>query len=95
MREARRLRQCITWLEAQVATKTKHANQGVGIHVIVQETPRVQFTLQDIQYEANFRQSDLDKLFIGPISLKRPDLRPASSHPINPLSSLASNPFKG
>ena len=26
----------------------KHANQVVGIHIIVQETPRVQFTLQDI-----------------------------------------------
>ena len=49
----------------------KHANQGVGIHVIVQETPRVQFALQDIQYEADFRLLDLDKLFIGPISLKR------------------------
>ena len=28
----------------------KHANQGVGIHVIVQETPKVQFTLKDIQH---------------------------------------------
>ena len=44
----------------------KHANQGVGIHVIVQETPRMHFTLQDIQHEAEFRLLDLDKLFIGP-----------------------------
>ena len=49
----------------------KHANQGVGIHVIVQEIPRVQFTLQDIQHEADFRLLNLDKLFIGPVSLKR------------------------
>ena len=32
----------------------KLANQVVGIHVIVQETPRVQFTLQDIQHEIDF-----------------------------------------
>ena len=49
----------------------KHANQGVGIHVIVQETHRVQFTLQDIQHEADFCLLDLDKLFIGPVSLKK------------------------
>ena len=49
----------------------KHANRGVGIHVIVQETPRVQFTLQDIQHEADCRLLDLDMLFIGPVSLKR------------------------
>ena len=29
------------------------------------------FTLQDIQYEANYRILDLDRLFIGPIYLKR------------------------
>ena len=45
------------------------ANQVVGIHVIVQGTPRVQFTLQDIQHETDFRLLDLDKLFIGPVSL--------------------------
>ena len=59
----------MTWLKAQVATK--HANHGVGIHVIVQETPRVQFTLRDIQHEADFSLLNLDKLFIGPVSLKR------------------------
>ena len=49
----------------------KRANQGVGIHVIIQETPRLQFTLQDIQHEADFCLLNLDKLFIGPVSLKR------------------------
>ena len=49
----------------------KYANQVVGIYVIVQETPLVQFTLQDIQHETDFRLLDLDKLFIGPVSLKR------------------------
>ena len=33
--------------------------------------------------------------FICPVSLKSFDLRPGSSHSIKPLSSLASNPFKG
>ena len=49
----------------------KHANQGVETRVIVQETPRVQFTRQDIQHEADFRLLNHDKLFIGPVCLKR------------------------
>ena len=49
----------------------KHANQGVGISVSVQETPQVQFTLQDIQHEADFHLLNLDKFFISPVSLKR------------------------
>ena len=51
----------------------KCANQVVGILIVVQETPRVPFTLQDIQFEADFRLLNLDKLFIGAreISLKR------------------------
>ena len=50
----------------------KRANQVVGKHVIVQETPWLQFTFQDIQYEADFRLLNLDKLFVGAgISLKR------------------------
>ena len=72
----------------------KHANQMVGIHVIVPETPRVQFTLQDIQHETDVCLLDLDKLFIGPVSL-RFDLRPVNSQSMKPLSSLASYLFKG
>ena len=49
----------------------KYANQGVGIRIIVQETPQVLFTLADYQGEADFHLLNLDKLFIGPISLKR------------------------
>ena len=48
----------------------KHVHQGVKIRVIVQETPQVQFTLQDIQHEADFHLLNLDKLFISPVSLK-------------------------
>ena len=32
----------------------KYANQGVGISIIVQETPRVLFTLKDIEGQADF-----------------------------------------
>ena len=46
-------------------------NQRVGIRVIVQETPQVLFTLEDIQGEADFHLLNIDKLFIGPVSLKR------------------------
>ena len=49
----------------------KYANQRIGIRVIVQETPQVLFTLEDIQSEADFHLLNLDKLFIGPVSLKR------------------------
>ena len=48
----------------------KYANQGVG-SIIVQETPRVLFTLKDIEGEADFHLLNLDKLFIGPVSRKR------------------------
>ena len=57
--------------------KQKHVNQGIGIRVIVQETPLVQFTLQDIQHEADFLLLNLDKLFIIPVSLKRLRFTPA------------------
>ena len=49
----------------------KYANQRVGIRVIVQETPQVLFTLEDIQDEADFLLLNLEKLFVGPVSLKR------------------------
>ena len=48
----------------------KYANQRVGIRVIVKETPQVLFTLEDIQGEADCRLLKLDRLFIGPVSLK-------------------------
>ena len=49
----------------------KYANEGVGISIIVQDTPRVLFTLKDIEREADFHLLNLDNLFIGPVSLKR------------------------
>ena len=49
----------------------KYANEGDVISIIVQETPRVLFLLKDIEGEADFHLLNLDKLFIGPVSLKR------------------------
>ena len=49
----------------------KYANQGVGISIIVQETPRMLFTLKDIEGEADFYLLNHDKPFIVPVSLKR------------------------
>ena len=38
----------------------KYANQGIGISIIVQETPRVLFTLKDIESQADFHPLNLD-----------------------------------
>ena len=43
-------------------------------------------TLQDIQHEADFRLLDLDKLFVGPVSLKRLRFTPGESFPIKQMS---------
>ena len=56
-------------LPAQMATKIRKL--GVGIRIIVQETPQVLFTLIDIQDEADFHLLNLHKFFIGPVSIKR------------------------
>ena len=66
-----------------------------GFKLKCKETPQVLFTLADIQGEADFHLLNLDKLFIGPVSLKRLRFTPVSSHLIKPLSSLASNLIKG
>ena len=55
----------------------------------------MQFTLRDIQHEADFSLLNLDKHSSVWSLLKGSDLRHVSSRPINALSSLASNPFKG
>ena len=48
-----------------------HANKIVGVHIIVQETPQVRFTLEGIQHQADYRLLDLDKIMIGSVALKR------------------------
>ena len=43
----------------------------VGVHIIVQETPQVRFTLEGIQHQADYRLLALDKIMIGSVALKR------------------------
>ena len=49
----------------------KHANQGVGIRIIVQETPSGAVHACRCSGEADFHLLNLDKLFSDPVSLKR------------------------
>ena len=52
-----------------------YANQGVGIRIIVQETPRVLFTLADIQDEADFHLLKKLRLFGSQLDGLGPALR--------------------
>ena len=67
----------------------------VGIRIIVQETSQVLFTLADIQGEADFHLLNLDKLFIGPVSLKRLRFTHGEHSFDQTTVTIASNPFKG
>ena len=40
----------------------KHANKDVGVHIVVQETPQVRFTLGGIQHQTDNRLLDLNKI---------------------------------
>ena len=43
-----------------------HANKYVGVHIILQETPQVRFTLEGIQHQAEYRLLDVSKIIFGP-----------------------------
>ena len=72
----------------------KHAIQGVGIHVIVQKTPRCSSRFEIFSMRLILACRTLTSFSSVRILLKGSDLRQVSSHPIKALSSLASNPFK-
>ena len=42
-----------------------------GDHMLVKETPEVNFTLESIQHQTDYRTLNLDKILLGPVSLKR------------------------
>ena len=48
-----------------------HINKKFRVHIIVQETSQVRFTLEGIQHQADYRLLDLDKIMIGSVALKR------------------------
>ena len=48
-----------------------HANKEIGVHILVKETPQVNFTLESIQHQTDYRTLNLDKILLGSVSLKR------------------------
>ncbi|MCU7902350.1 MAG: hypothetical protein KZQ66_10425 [Candidatus Thiodiazotropha sp. (ex Lucinoma aequizonata)] len=54
----------------------KHANKQVGVRIIVQEAPQVDFTLDEIQEQTDYQSLNIGKVFLGPVSLKRLRLTP-------------------
>ena len=48
-----------------------HINKKIRVHIIVQETSQVRFTLEGIQHQADYRLLDLDKIMMGSVALKR------------------------
>ena len=48
-----------------------HANKKTGVHILVKETPQVNFTLESIQHKTDYQTLNLDKILLGPVSLKR------------------------
>ena len=48
-----------------------HANKKFGVHIIVQESPQVRFTLEGIRHQIDYRLLDLNKIMLGPVALKR------------------------
>ena len=48
-----------------------HANKDVGVHIIVQETPQVRFTLGGIKHQTDYRLLDINKIHVGQVALNR------------------------
>ena len=50
--------------------RSNRNNSSTGVHIIVQKTPQVRFTLEGIQHQADYRFLDLDKIMIGSVAFK-------------------------
>ena len=48
-----------------------HANKKIGVHILVKEIPQVNFTFESIHHQADYQTLNLDKILLGPVSLKR------------------------
>ena len=57
-----------------------HANKELGVHVIVQETPQVRFTLEGVQHQADHRTLEINEVFIAPVDFKRLRFTPSELH---------------
>ena len=49
----------------------KHANEKNGGCILEEKIPKVNLTLESIQHQTDYRTLNLDKIHLGPVSLKR------------------------
>ena len=49
----------------------RHANETIGVRIVVKEMPEVNLTLESIEHQTDYRFLNLDEIHIGPVSLKR------------------------
>ena len=58
-----------------------HANKRIGVHILVKKTHEVNFTLESIQHQTDYRTLNLVKILIGQVSLKRLRFTPGELTP--------------
>ena len=59
----------------------KRANEKNGVRILVKEIPEVNLILESIQHQTNYRFLHLDKIHLGPVSLKRLRFTPGELTP--------------
>ena len=59
----------------------KHANEKIGVRILVKEIPEVNLTLESIQHQTDYRFLNLDKIHLGPVSLTRLRFTPGELTP--------------
>ena len=59
----------------------KHANENIGVRILVKEIPEVNLTLESIQHQTDNRTLNLDKIHLGLVSLKRLRFTPGELTP--------------
>ena len=62
----------------------KHANKKNGVRILLKESPQVNFTFEDLQQKIDYRLLNLDKIHLGPVSLKRLRFTPGELTPDQP-----------
>ena len=58
-----------------------HANENIGVRILVKEIPEVNLTLEGIQHQTDYRFLNLDKIHLCPSSLKRLRFTPGELAP--------------
>ena len=44
--------------------------KNIGVRILVKDSPQVNFKLEDLQQQIDYRLLNLDKTHLGPVSLK-------------------------